>query len=207
MFDEKHLESQVDAMLAEFTADIDDVPAPSDAAVERTKAAVRHEINEQWLASHPSPQPSEDALRRTRTAVRSELKRGRARRANGWRLPPQVLAGLAAAAMLAACVGLIRYVGYLQPTTTVSPMLAAAQEHVDLFVEAAEYTLATDEFSESIRNELNSIYARMPGNSQQQDDDNDVLDELDRAIEEFFENSRKTDGIMGGASWPREVVG
>ncbi len=205
MFDKRNLEAQVEATLAELAADISAVPAPNEAVVERVKAAVRHEINEQWIAAQTSPLPSPDALRRTRAAVHEELGRVAGGRSGG-RLRPQMLAGLSAAAAMAACVGLIRYVGLLQPTTSDSPMLAAAREHVNLFVEAAEYTLAKDEFSESVLNELDSINARMEATSPQHGPEG-IVDELDQAIQQVLENSENTDGIMGGASWPQEVVG
>jgi hypothetical protein len=204
MPDETHLEAQVNAMLAEWAADINDVPEPSRAVLERVKAAVRHEVNEQWLADQPAPIPSEQAMRRTRRAVHQAL--GRSGLNRGRLFNPQMIAGLTAAAMLAACVGLIRYVGYLQPATSVNPMLAAAQEHVDLFVESAEYALATDAFSESVLDELDLINAQLAGTSQEEGFQS-VLDELDGAIQEMFDDPEGTDDIMGSVTRSQGVLG
>ena len=49
------------------------VVEPSDAAVLRVKAAMRHELNEEWLADQAAPLPSAEAVRRVHKAVIAEL--------------------------------------------------------------------------------------------------------------------------------------
>jgi hypothetical protein len=191
------LEKQVDTLLGGLAAELDR-PAPNAAVLARVKSAVRHELNEQWLARHPSPGPRPEALQRVRLAVREELARsGRNRR----RMSP-FSAGLAAVAMLALCVGLIRQVGYLQPPAVHnnSPAWAqAAQTHVDIFVEAAQVAMTTDDFSDSVLDELGEIRQTLTGASKD-DSTQDVLDELDSAMWQILDNengdeSRPTRGV------------
>lgn len=207
----RDLEPQVEAMLEEWALHIDDVPGPTPDVLDRVKAAVRHQVNEEWLASQPSPSPRPAALQRVRAAVRQELARssfgsGRSRR---WLISPR-LAGLAAAAMLIIGVGIVQWSGYLgghaDETPTEEVWLAAAEEQVDLFVEAAQVAMGPDAFSESILNELEIIQAKL-ARSTQAEPGEDLLNELDAALREILESSPPGDGLMDSGSWSVRVIG
>lgn len=198
--DTRDFESQVEARFEEWAPRIDRAPGPSADVLDRVKAAVRHELNEEWLASQSSPSPSPAALQKVRAAVRQELARsssgpGWSRR---WLISPR-LAGLAAAAMLMIGVGIVQwgayFSGHVDEPPTQDIWLAAAEEQVDLFVEAAQVAMGPDAFSESILNELDAIHARLARTTQAEPGE-DLLDELDSALQEILEGSPPSDGLM-----------
>jgi len=200
------MENQIETMLSGVAGAID-VPGPEPAIVQRVKAAVHIEIDEQWLAGHPSPLPSRAALSLAKRAVRFELAPSRTGRA---RILPssQALAALAAAAMLVLSVGLIHRMGQLQRAGNQQvgqPLVLAAQERVDLFLEAAQVALQRDEFSESVLGELESIDARLAEDPEVQQDD--ILQELDDAIREILGDPAPRDGTLGILSWPKGRLG
>lgn len=202
------LERQVDAMLDGFAAELDRVPGPNAAVLERVRASVRHRINEQWLDEQPSPAPSPALLRSVCRAVRQELTplpHPAARGLGRW--TPQTRAGFAAAAVMAVCVGLIYEVGN-RTRSAVQPdaYVQAAQQRVDLFVETAQVVLATDEFSESVLSELDAIEARLAGSSPS-DSAAGVLEELDGAMQDILEAPDAGDRTMGIRTWSLKTVG
>ena len=168
----ENLEREVEAGLAQVSArwSVD----PPAALVQRVKQAVRHELNEQWLADQAVPVPSLQALARVRAAVRRELARSRAAlappagslaaaRLSAWSLP---LATLAAAAMILVCVGVIRYVGLVGATTphgkdsphdAVNVYVQAAQQQIDLFVAVANDVLTPDVSVSTVRMDLEAM--------------------------------------------------
>lgn len=206
--DTRDMESQFDAMLAGWADDFDRFPEPNAAVVERVKSAVRHEMNEQWLTAYGTPLPSDDAVGEVRQAVRDELDRSiRPLVWSRW-LQSRGVAGLAAAALVAVCVGLIQQVGSAgsrRAGTSVEPLMVA-RAHVDLFVEAAQYTLAEDEFVESVLDELQSIDEKLVGSSGEPAVES-VLDELDGALQDILDEAAPADATMGSTMRLPEVLG
>lgn len=183
-------------MLGEWASRLDRVPPPTEAVLARVRSAVRHELNEQWLAAHASPAPEPQALARVRLKVREELARQHRRSIGRW-FSSQVMASLAAAAVLLLGVGLVRHVGYSRPPSASNlTVVQAAQEHVDLFLEAAQVSMAADEFSDSVLSELELIYARLPDTSPS-GASQAVFEALDEAFEQVFQEPEPRDSTMG----------
>lgn len=172
--EQQQTEAAVEAMLARLGGDLDAITPPNEAVLARIKTAVSHEINERWLNEQPCPEPSGAVLRKVKWAVHRVLVGGG--RSNSLASPWR--GALAAAAVIVLAFGLIRHLGHLQSRQHDRMMvLASAQEHVDLFVDAAQDTLAADEFRESILDELELIDVRLTGSSAsgvEEDDLNDV---------------------------------
>lgn len=206
--EQRNTEGLVETMLAGLADELNAVAPPNAAVLERVKTAVRHELNEQWFDRQPAPQPAPQALVRVKRAVhRMLLSEANRPGETADSLRMQRRAGLAAAAMIALCLGLIWQVGNpRQAGPQPSLILAAAQEHVDLFVDAARASLAGDEFSESILSELESIDNQLAGTSGE-DADDAVLDDIGGAIEEFLQDSEPSDGKAGSGSWRLNSMG
>ncbi|MHC4798180.1 MAG: hypothetical protein ACYTF1_16210, partial [Planctomycetota bacterium] len=67
------LEIEVDAMLDAIAPSLYVEPSPQ--ATELAKAALRQQLNENWLAAQPAPTPSAENLQRVREAIDRELKK------------------------------------------------------------------------------------------------------------------------------------
>ncbi|MBI4581603.1 MAG: hypothetical protein HY718_18035 [Planctomycetes bacterium] len=201
------LESQVDEMLGALAADIDRVPPPSPAVIERVKAAVRHEMNERWLAGRAAPSPRPGLLPDIREAVRQAIDTEVPTGPRRWWRHPQFVAGLAAAAMVALGVGVVWRVGtWTTPARLDEPFADAAATHIDLFVEAAQVTLADDEFSSQVLKELQSIEQQL-STSQTHSTGDSVLNDLGGALEEFMESARPKGSTRGGPARSQGVYG
>jgi len=132
---------------------------PSDAAVLRVKAAVRYELNEEWLAGQAAPLPSAEAVRRVHEAVVAELAKPAAAHLSAW---GRMAAALAAAAMIAVSVGVIRQAG-LAGSSALLPAVAEAENHVERFLAAAEEVLSLDTLTEAIHDDLSVIEEDIDG--------------------------------------------
>ena len=120
----------------------------SDASVLRVKAAVRHELNEEWLADQSAPLPSAEVVERVHAAVREELSQPVGVHRYAW---GRTASALAAAAMIAISLGLIRQAGLIGgDSRAVVPEVAEAERHLELFLTAAEEVFASDTLTESI---------------------------------------------------------
>ncbi len=183
---------------------------PADAALLRVKAAVRHELNEEWLADQSAPLPSAEAVQRVHTAVREELSQSAGTQRLAW---GRIASALAAAAMIAISVGVIRQAGLIrQGPQTVTPEVAEAQAHLELFLTAAEKVFTSDTLTGSIYDDLSVIHDDL---SVIEEDINgwrgssggetgglgDVLREIDSKVKEspkgVSRTSRPSQGVWG----------
>jgi hypothetical protein len=200
------LESQVDEMLGALAADIDRVPSLSSAVVDRVKAAVRYETDEQWLAGQAAISPRPGLLPDVRAAVHQAIGSQRPTAGRRWWRHPQFMSGLAAAAMLALGVGLVWRVGTWTAPGHGDRSVVAASIRFDLFVEAANVALADDDFSSQMLIELQSIEKQLPGS--QTDSTNDsMLKDLGGALQEFMEGARPKGNTRGGRAGSQGVYG
>lgn len=193
------LEREIEAAMASLP---DLSPAVPDALVLRTKATVRHAVNEEWLAAQSAPLPSAEAVRHVHEAVRAELGHPAARR---WAWSG-MMSPLAAAAMIALCVGAIRQAGMLkQDSSGVSQVVLAAEQHVDLFLTAAEAAFSSDTLTESIQDDLSEIEEDIDGwgtaGGGETGGLGDLLQEIDVQIKNSPESvsriSRNSQGVLG----------
>ncbi|NLE58750.1 MAG: hypothetical protein GX616_10340 [Planctomycetes bacterium] len=166
---------------------------PSDAAVLRVKAAVRYELNEEWLAGQAAPLPSAEAVRRVHEAVVAELAKPAAAHLSAW---GRMAAALAAAAMIAVSVGVIRQAG-LVGSSALSPEVVAAENHVELFLAAAEEVLATDTLTESIYDDLSVIEEDINGWQSMGSGETGGLGDILREIDSTATESPGGDGVSG----------
>jgi len=221
------LEREVEAELAVLAETLD--ARPAEAVVERVKSAVRCELDEAWLAEQPAPEPAPTVLERVRSAVRQELTLSRgtveqaqaterpsqdpeirpARRRRHTRAWPQGIASLAAAAMVAICVGIIRQAGLSRPdgSDSLAPVVRGADESVELFVEAADEVFAGDEFTNSILDELGEIEDLMGGGrTTSSGSDRDRL-EFERTLDELLRDADTSEGPVGLAGRSEDGLG
>jgi len=183
--DLNNLEKEAEEMLKNLSPMLSADPRP--ATIERIKSAIRHELNEQWLADQPAPTPTGDTMQNVRNAVDNELKKSATHR---W-LRPRIWAPLAAAAMIALYVGLTQFAPTPQPT---KPDTTA----IDLFVQAAEeifienvFTLAANMDIDAIEDNINNLGAGL-------DYQTESLNQIGNEIDELFYESDYTDIIPTG---------
>ena len=194
--DLEKLEFDVEAALSALSAEL--TVEPSEGAVQRVQAAVRHALDEAWLAEHRTPTPPPVVLQQVRAAVHSELERAGkpevaelsvagkpVRRFPWW----AVGAPLAAAAMIGICIGLAHRAQPVKPA--LSPRDAAAEAKLDLFVEAAEQLFADDPFADRIVGIVADLDALEESISQWEPVSeydpgllNNVVDEIDELLED-----------------------
>lgn len=197
------LEREVEAMMRSLSADFPvEVPA---ALVLRVKAAVRHEVNEEWLAGQPAPLPSGEAMQRVHGAVRGELARWMtAARRSTW---GRTASALAAAAMIALCVGVIRQAGNLRNAARSGvPEIDAAQAHLERFMTAAEEVFATDSLTASIHDDLSVIEEDIDG-WRTAAGETGGLGEIVREIDSKLAESPKGKGVSRISVIPKGVLG
>lgn len=129
------LNKEFEEMLAELGPQLDVPPPP--AAVERTRSAMHHALNEAWLTGEPQPTPSSDAVEQTRRRMHEALNDARPGRRYRW---AAIGLPLAAAAAIALAVGLNALMNY--PADTPGDRNIQIVENdlpdEDLFVETAE---------------------------------------------------------------------
>ncbi|MGQ9650031.1 MAG: hypothetical protein ACUVXJ_07965 [Phycisphaerae bacterium] len=164
---------------------------PSDATVLRVKAVVRHELNEEWLAGQAAPLPSAEAVRRVHQAVIAELAKPAYPRLSAW---GKTSAVLAAAAMIAISVGVIRWAGRVG-SPSVSPEVAEAERHIDLFLAAAEEVLTLDDLTESIADDLSVLEEDIDGWQSAGGDETGGLGEILREMNSTTPESPDSDGV------------
>jgi len=176
-----NLEREVEAALASVSDKLSVVP--SEAAVLRVKAAVRHEANEAWLSRQPVPTPASDTIERARVAVRDELqqRQGVMRSSGAWQ---RGWSAVAAAAMILLAVGVIHRAGTLTDPTPD----ATGDPELDLFLATAESVLAGDPVMSAILADLDVVEQRIMSwqSAGELDTDslNDLVDELDDLLAE-----------------------
>ncbi|MFQ6048008.1 MAG: hypothetical protein ACE5K7_01430 [Phycisphaerae bacterium] len=100
--------------------------------------------DQHWLASFPTPAPSAQCLQRIKSAIRTELSR-----ATHDTEPPRpqpaiyrLLAALAAAAVLAAAVGTIRFVSPEQPAASPAGSIELFLASLDALIQQQDQNLA-----------------------------------------------------------------
>ncbi len=205
------LEREVEAALASLSADL--TLEPAETLVHQVKEAVRHELNAAWLTQQPSPLPSAEALQRVRAAVHRELQEpelqlaveakadhGPPARRFAWS-PAGPL--LAAAAIIAICVGVIHYLGSLKPPAL--PDDPATEAKVDLFVEVAEQVFAPNPLTASIIADLDVLEENIARGEPVWECEMGVLDEIVSEIDELLsepdpgENMSKIQTRLRGA--------
>lgn len=71
--DFRQLEREVNDRLAHLGDQLDVEPDP--AALSRLRSAVRHEVNERWLAEQSHPEPASDVLAQVKSVTRAALRR------------------------------------------------------------------------------------------------------------------------------------
>lgn len=151
---EREFERQWESLGLDLTVE------PPPAVVQRVRAAVRHELNEVWLAQQPTPEPDAATLSRVLAAVRRELARVAAGRARPVRLGRWLTGGAAAAAVVLA-VGLMHR-GAVWPLTRPSELVqaggtAADEAVIERFLQAADRVWADDPLTQGIRDDLETI--------------------------------------------------
>ena len=167
------------------------VVEPSDAAVLRVKAVVRHELNEEWLADQAAPLPSAEAVRRVHKAVIAELAKPAAAYRSAW---GRMAAALAAAAMIAVSVGVIRQAG-LAGSSALLPEVAEAENHVERFLAAAEEVLSLDTLTEAIHDDLSVIEEDIDGWQSTGSGETGGLGDILREIDSTTTESPGGDGV------------
>jgi len=208
-----NLEREIDDGVASLSADLA-VELP-EALIRRVKAAVRHELNEAWLADQPAPVPPPEVLRRVRVAVGEELRRLagedrpsspaakhadtelaglRGRRAVWLRMLPPV----ATAAMIGICIGVIHYVGSLKPAPPRDQPAGGAM--VERFVEAAEQTYAEDPWTTSMLAGLDAIEESITEWQPVRDYSTELLEELVSEIDELLADSEPDHSVSEGST-------
>lgn len=159
--DEEISESGIDTALRAFAPMLN--AEPSAAVVERARSAMQHALNEAWLAGQPQPAPRK--LDRVRDRINCELVSiARERRL-------RIASGLAAAAGLGICVGVIRLAGMLATGGD-----AANPEIVDAFVRAGRDLRRDRVVTWTLEAGIDSIEEGLG------DWDNDPLGELDEEL-------------------------
>ena len=176
---------------------------PTSVAIGRVKVALRHELNEQWLGEQPVVEPTLEATSRVRAAIGSELERLReaasvegdgvvSSRRRAWIV---AVPALAAAAMIAISIGLVRY-GEVGPTTVVptqtrvdthvEQVVRLAEEHVEAFIALADDVLAEDTFVASVQLDLGEIEEGVNTVWLSLDSNEESLEELSNEIDGLF---------------------
>ena len=180
------MEAEVDAMLASLSLKL--AVGPSPAAIERTKSAVRHQMNESWLAEQPAPMPSSKALQQVREAVDHELKK---RMPHAW-LRPRIWAPLAAAAIIAICVGLINY--------TRTPLIQQpAAVDLDVFVQAFEEAFEENSFTMAANMDLDAIEDSINNLANSNDYEYEIINDIGNQIDELFNQPDWLENVSTGA--------
>lgn len=183
------LERELDAALAAWSERLD--VEPSEAAVARTQEAVRHELNEAWLADQPIPQPTMASLDNIKSAVRAELRKVKWQ-TRLWRWSP-----VAAAAMIAFGVGLFHHVRTDVKTTSLT-------NGVDQFVLVANVVFAEDPALTAIEKELEALEQSidqfsLTGDFYQSDLDRlgDEMDAFESTLDRMSQASGDRQGVFG----------
>lgn len=198
------LEREVEAAMASLPADFSvEVPA---ALLMRVKAAVRHEVNEEWLVGQASPLPSARMMQRVHEAVRQELEWRATVRHPAW---GRMMSALAAAAMIALSVGLIHKAGTLKKDALVAgPDVVEAQQHLDRFMAAAEQVFAADSLTESIYDDLSTVEEDIASwHSTGGESETGGLGDVVREIDSNLTDAPKAKGVSGLPVVSKGVLG
>ena len=173
---EREFERQWESLGLDLTAE------PPPAVVQRVRDAVRHELNEAWLAQQPMPGPSAAVLGRVLAAVRHELARATTGRAHVVRLGRWLTGGAAVAAALILAFGLM-YRGAVWPLARPSEVVkaggtAADEAAIERFLQAADRVWADDPLTQSIRDDLETIEQNVTQWSTGDTESRDPLDDM-----------------------------
>lgn len=210
------LRDEVEALLSRFAGELD-VPAPP-AVVERVKSAIAIDLNEAWLNEQEQSEASPMLVQRVQRVVRDELGQAgpRVAAAETGRRPvaartwPRSWGAWAAAAMVACCIGIIRYAGLSAPSTVTqggskSAITSTFQKE---FVEAAQAAVKGDTFTASILSELNAIQQQMVDwRSQEYQGQEEILKELDQAFDEVFDETTPAEDSVGWRPGTQGAIG
>ncbi|MHC4443221.1 MAG: hypothetical protein ACYTBZ_02515 [Planctomycetota bacterium] len=178
------LEIEVDAMLDAIAPSLYVEPSPQ--ATELAKAALRQQLNENWLAAQPAPTPSAENLQRVREAIDRELKKTTSHP----RLRTHIWAPLAAAAAIAICVGLINY-----SRTAPKP----PDVDLDIFVQALEKTFQENPFTIAVDMDLDAIEDNINNLAASTNYQNEILDDIGNQIDQLFNQPEWLEDLSTGA--------
>ncbi len=183
-----NLERELDAALAEWSDRLEVMP--SEAAVARTRDAVRRELNEIWLAEQPMPRPMPETVAHVKSAVRAELRKAR------WQTRLLRWSPMAAA-MIVLAVGLFHYARTGVETT--SPTNGD-----DKFVYVANTVFADDPALSAIETELEAIEQSidqfgLTGDYYQSELDRlgNEMDALETTLDRMSQASGARQGVVG----------
>ena len=179
------METEIDAMLADLSDKLDVKSNP--VATKQAKIAVRLLLDESWLAGLSSPTPSADTLKRVRETIDNELQKT----PRTW-LQPRIWAPLAAAAIIAICVGLLNYVHVAQDSQP-------ATVNLDMFVQALEETCEEDSFSLAVDMDLNAIEYSINNLATNSEYQYEILDDIGNQIDELFKEPEWLENTSTGA--------
>jgi hypothetical protein len=171
------MEREIDEALASLADDLS--LEPPVAVTRRIKVAVQHELNEAWLADHPSPGPSPEAIRHVRMEIDAELRRiRRFRRLRGW-------SAVAAAAVIAVCVGIFQYVYVSRDISPAKSDVDYFTKDKEVFVDDSYIALIRSSF-QSIRLDLEEIEDGINQYDFSEGYEQEALDELGNEIDTLF---------------------
>jgi hypothetical protein len=179
----EQLEREIDAGLAAMGDKLD--AAPPGAVGERARMAVHLALNEAVLAESSVFVPSDKAVQRVREQVRAELGVESRR----W-FPATPAAGAwSAAAMIAACFGLIYYSGTIQPGMTTGED-AVEDVVIERFIAVNEPLMSEPALTSSISSEMDSLEESISNWQPAWSDLDQLIEPLDT---ETGDQSRTTD--------------
>ena len=183
-----NLERDLDTALAEWSDRFG--AEPSEAAVARTKDAVRRELNEAWLADQPMPLPSLETLAGVKSAVRAELRKVR------WQTRLVRWSPVAAAAMIIIGVGLFYNARINEETNPPSG--------VDKFVYVSNTVFEEDPALSALETELEALEQSidqfgLTGDYYQSELDRlgNEVDTLETTLDRMSKASIAMQGVMG----------
>lgn len=202
MTNELHnLEREIDAELASWASELE--VKPREALVPRVQAAVRHELNEAWLADLPTPKASPELTTRVRDAVHAELESGRRTRGPGFHWSP-AWSSIASAAAIGICVGIIHLAGTLKTSSPTE--VQTTDRYLDQFVEAAEEVLDDETMTSDLMAEMDALSERIAQWQPADDEEAEVIDNLLDEFDELLSTPEPSEGTGQAPSPSRGAI-
>ncbi len=172
---EREAESALASLCGHFAAE------PTSAVLDEVRSAVRHELNELWLAERIEPPVPEETLPRVRSNVHAELERCRegspVYSVNRW----SSLGGLAAAAaMIGICFGIIQFAASLKSDG------GSAGGGIDLFVQAGGKVIDEKPITDELLADLDALEENITTLQTTGDQVEDRLESIGKDIENLF---------------------